>query len=1140
MSDFVHLHNHSEYSILDSCCRIDDLIGHAKELHMPAIGLTDYGNLFGAAQFSMAAKNSKIKSIVGMEAYLAPSRFEKSKLIYHLVLFAKNQLGYQNLMALTTDSYLEGFFYKPRIDKELLRRHSAGLIATSSCLKGEIPQRLLHDQYDEAKKLAIEYLEIFPGNFYIEIQRHGLAIEEKINAGLLKIAAELNIPIVATNDIHYVKPDHAKALDVLLCIQTGKTVTDVTRPKYPGDSFYFKTPTEMKELFKDIPAAIENTLAIAESCDFKMEFGKSQLPVFALPEGLSENDYLRQLAEAGLRNKMGDQITPEMEARLNYELAMIAQMGFPGYFLVVQDLISAAREMGVSVGPGRGSAAGSLVSYATGITDVDPLKYQLLFERFLNPERISMPDIDIDFDDRNRGKVIEYVINKYGKDNVAQIITFGTMAARSVLRDVARALNIPLTDADRIAKLVPKRVSVTLPEAIKEVPELQALEESVDEKMRQLLEYSQVFEGLVRQPGIHAAGVVITPKPLRELIPVYKSGKDEISTQFDKDYVEKIGILKMDFLGLTTLSILDDAKQLIKTNHGVDIDLRAIPLDDAKTYELFAQGETVGIFQFESQGMTNYMKQLKPTSIEDLIAMNALYRPGPMEFIPTYINRKHGKEPVDCFHVNLEPILKPTYGVIVYQEQVMQVAQLLAGYTMGKADNVRRIMSKKMPEELAKTRPDWIEGCVKQGYTQALAEKIFDLLVPFSNYAFNKSHSAAYSIVAYQTAYLKANYPPEFMAAVLSSEMANIDRIATLINSCRDMGIDVLPPDVNESIAEFSVQNNTIRFGLGAVKNVGMSAIESIVNTRQSSGKFKTIFNLCEKLDLRLVNKKVLESLIQSGACDSLQGHRAQLFNTIEKAHQFGAKRQEQANSDQVDIFGNTLAASEFSMPPLAEVPPWAHGERLQKEKDLLGFYVSGHPLDRYRLEIESFGNHRIGGEYSFKDGDAIRVGGMILEIRQIFDKKGNPMAFVKIESFGGTIESVIFASVMRDNAPLLRKDNVILMTGKASIRNDALTIICESIIPIQEIYRRHASKLTIHINPDQMKNGKMDALKELLEKNRSVELNLCELFLAVEIEEKNVIARYKVGKYKIQPSYEFYLSLQNLLGRGTFSITTN
>jgi DNA polymerase III subunit alpha len=1136
MPDFVHLHTHTQYSILDSCCRIEELAKAAEADQMPALAITDY-NMFGVPEFFSVLKSRKIKPVIGLEAYITSDRLAKNKLNYHLVLFAQDQAGYQNLMQLASIAYLDGFYYKPRIDRAILRKYAQGLIATSSCLKGEIPQRLIYGAYEEALALAKEYMEIFEGRFYIEIQRHGISAERKINRGLVRIAKDLNLPVIATNDIHYMNNGDADAHEVLLGIQSSKTIHDTTLPKYPNDTFYFRSSQEMKKLFRDIPEAIENTLRLAEQCTFALEFGKTQLPTYHLPGDFTdENEYLKHLAYEGIEIKFNSDVTKEMYDRLDYELSVIKKMGFPGYFLVVQDFINSAKSMGVSVGPGRGSAAGSLVSYAIGITNVDPLKYDLLFERFLNPERISMPDIDIDFDDRGRGKVIEYVINKYGKDNVAQVITFGTMAARAVIRDVARVLDVPLNEADRIAKLVPRKLGTTLKDAIGQVPEFSTMLNDKDENKQKLIKFSQKLEGLVRQPGIHAAGVVITPKPTRELIPIYKSGKDEISTQYDKDWLEKIGILKMDFLGLTTLTILDDAVRHIEKNHGIIIDLDHIPLDDKKVFDLFARGDTVGIFQFESQGMTEYMKQLRPTSIEDLIAMNALYRPGPMQFIPNYIARKHGREDVEYYHPDLEPLLKSTYGVIVYQEQVMQIARLLAGFSMGKADNVRRMMAKKKPEELEKLKPEWKEGVVKQGYSEALADEIYKVLEPFSEYAFNKSHSAAYSLLAYQTAYIKAYYPVEFMAAALSSEMANTDRIAVLINACKDMGINVLPPDVNESEAEFLIKENSIRFGLAAVKNIGYGAIESIVQARKEHAPFRSLLDLCRYVDLRTVNKKVLESLIMSGACDSLAGHRAQKFEAIEQALNLGSKIQEKENSSQEDIFGKTIDNNDMFGPVLqlhlSEIPSWTRSEELAREKELMGFYASGHPLDKYRFEIEALSTYHPGDKSHPKEGSELRIGGMIGEIRQITDKKGQPMAFITIQGYSGNLETVVFSSIMKDYSLKIIKDSVVILVGKASYRNETLSMIADKIFTVEEALENFTKSILIHAPIDQLTNGNINRLRELFIKYHQPNRKMsCEIQLIIDLPDIQSEAHYKIDKFMIPPSKPFIQDIQNLLG---------
>lgn len=1129
MSDFVHLDNHSHYSLLDSSCKIKDLVNAAVENRMTAFALTDYGNLFGVAEFFKTARNAGIQPIVGMEAYVTSDRMAKDKIMYHLVLIAQNNEGYRNLMKLSSEGWLNGFYYKPRIDKALLRKHAAGLIGLSACLKGEIATKYLTRQDEAAEQSALEYREIFDGRFYIEIQNHDLQIEKLINPKLIALSRKTGIPLVAANDIKYIRREHAQAHDILMCIQSGKSYGNPRRPQYPGDTFYFRSAGEMISLFKDTPEAIENTVAIAEQCTVNLEFGKVLLPDFPLPAGHDSMDgYLRHLSEQGLARKY-EVITDSMRERLNYELKTISDMGFPGYFLIVQDFINTARKMGVSVGLGRGSAAGSLVSYATGITNIDPLKYNLLFERFLNPERVSMPDIDIDFADRGRGKVIDYVIEKYGKENVSQIITFGSMAARGILRDVGRALDIPLPEVDRIAKLVPRRVGVTLEAALKEVPEFREIEKGSDKRLKNLLEFSQVLEGLVRQPGIHAAGIVITPEPIADLVPIYKTGKDEVTTQFDKDWVEKIGLLKMDFLGLTTLTILDDALDHIEKAHDRRVDLEKIPLDDAKTFALFSEGHTIGVFQFESQGMTEYMKRLKPTNIEDLIAMNALYRPGPMEFINNFINRKHGIEKVDCYHANLEPILKSTYGVIVYQEQVMQIAQVLAGFSLGKADVVRRMMAKKKPEDLEKIKPEWIEGTVSRGYDRALAEKIFELLVPFSNYAFNKSHSAAYAVLAYHTAYLKANYPAEFMTAVLTSEMGDSDRVVKIIEECGRMELKILPPDINESDAEFTVRGNTIRFGLGAVKNVGLSAIDSILRARQENGRFTNLFELCRLVDLRLCNKKTLESLVYAGAMDSLDGNRAQIFALIDGATAHGNKHKEQENLDQISIFGeDSEEPFDYVPPALPDVPPWSQIDCLQKEKEILGFYVSGNPLEDFRSEIELFSNYRPNGR-TIREGTELRVAGMITACREIITRRGSKMAFATIQTLSGSVESILFAETYDRFKDLIKDDTLVMVRGKASQRDTSETkIIADEIKPIDQI-REQAKRIRISIDATQLNDT---LLQQILDIVQSSESGQCELELALLVPGIKVRATYSSKKFYIKPGADLFKRLVTTVGR--------
>ncbi len=1147
MPDFVHLHTHSHYSLLDSCCRIPDLIKAAREDGMKALALTDYGNLFGIPEFYSEAKAAGIKPVIGMEAYLTTDRLAKSKTLYHLVLYAANRQGYENLMALSSQSYLDGFYYRPRIDRELLRRHAEGLIATSSCLKGEIPQRLMHGKYESARKLTGEYLELFNGRFYIEIQRHGLAIEKKINRGLIRLAKDLNLPLVAANDVHYIKSADAGSHGILLCIQSQRTAGDPHRPRYPNDTFYFRTAEEMKKLFRDIPSAVENTIALAEQCDVDLEFGKMHLPKFEVPHGFSsQQEFLKHLAFEGLRKKYPEPVPDEVVQRLNYELNVIEKMDFPGYFLVVQDFINAARRMGIGVGPGRGSAAGSLVSYVIGITNIDPIRYQLLFERFLNPDRISMPDIDIDFDDKKRGQVIEYVIEKYGKDNVTQVITFNTMAARGVIRDVARALEIPLTEADRTAKLISSRPGTQLSDAIAQNEELKAMEKENKTVHGDLIRHGLALEGLVRQPGIHAAGVVITPRPIRELIPIYKSAKNEIATQYDKDWIEKFGLLKMDFLGLTTLSILDEAVRRIGENHGVEIDLDRIPLDDPSVYKLFGDGHTIGIFQFESQGMTEYMKQLKPTHIEDLIAMNALYRPGPMGEIPKYIARKHGREPIVYAHPDLEPILKNTYGVIVYQEQVMLIAQALAGFTMGKADYLRKVMGKKMVDKMKELEPEWMNGLQQRGYPKDLALYLWQQITKFGEYAFNKSHSAAYAIVAYQTAYLKAHYPVEFMASALSAEMADTDRIAVLINACKDMDIRILPPDVNESEAGFTVNENAIRFGLAAVKNVGYGAIKSIVQARASAGRFHTLLDLCGRVDLRLVNKKVMESLVMSGACDSLQGNRAQKYAVIEDILQLASKIQDKIKSQQVDIFGHPLQSDHSAMNAVFELPPvpsWTRSDELAKEKELMGFYASGHPLDKYRFDISAFTTYQP-GDPDPSENAPVTVGGMISDLRSIFDKKGKPMAFVSLQGFQGTVEIVVFAGVMKEVSELIKKEQVILVQGKISKRNESVSVIADSVMPLDQAYESFIKKILLSIDYEQCTEKTIADIDALFARFSQAYGNgkngkSAEWFVVVELADGLGKAKYRINKFNVPPTRELIGELQKLIGQEAVTILT-
>src|SRR5216683_1140034 len=954
MSQFVHLHLHTDYSMLDGACDVEKLVQRVKELGMPAVAMTDHGNIFGAVHFVNAAHKAGVKPIVGCELYVCKKddhNIERTPpdgdTYNHLLVLAENEEGYRNLAKITSEASLRGFYYKPRVSKKFLAEHSKGLIGLSGCLKGEVAERLMEDNYDAARTAAATYSDIFgPSNFFLEIQDQGLEQEHRIHSNLFRLEKDLGLPLVATNDSHYLCEDDAHAQDVMLCIQTGKSIQDTNRMKFQGTGFFVKSHDEMYRVFKDAPDVLSRTLGIAERCYMRLEKISNPFPHFDVPTGFTLDSYFEQVTREGFARRL-EALRPleeqgrlkhgltDYEQRLARELAIIQQMKFSGYFLIVWDFIRYARERDIPVGPGRGSAAGSLVSYSLAITDLDPLQHELIFERFLNPERVSLPDIDIDFCMNRRGEVINYVTSKYGRENVAQIITFGTMAAKAAIKDVGRAMGVLYSEVDRIAKMVPPTLNITLEEAIKESPALQQVYDS-DAQVRELLETAKKLEGMVRNAGVHAAGVVISPRPLIELVPLHKTKNDEIVTAFDMVAIEKLGLLKMDFLGLTTLTIVDDALKLIQQRHGA-IDLDKIPLDDAQTYEkVFHTGLTSGIFQFESGGMTDVLRRYKPSSLEDLTALNALYRPGPIQggMIDDFIDRKWGRRKVEYELPELEVILKETLGVIVYQEQVMQIANTLAGFSLGEADLLRRAMGKKDPEVMAKQRERFVKGGVEHGHPEKKITKLFDLMEQFAGYGFNKSHSAAYALLAYQTAYLKTHHPVEFMAALLTSQSGNTDNVVKYINECREMGIPVEPPNVNVSDAFFTPHENAIRFGLAAVKNVGRNAIESIVQARKELGEFKTIFEFCEKVDLRLLNKRVLESLIKAGAMDPL-GYRAQLMAVLDKAMERGQKSQRDAEMGQHGLFGvftqeENGSASQDKLPT---VPEWEEHQRLSNEK---------------------------------------------------------------------------------------------------------------------------------------------------------------------------------------------------------------
>ena len=968
---FVHLHCHTDYSLLDGACDIDQLMQLAVEQKMPAVAMTDHGNLFGAVKFYNAARKAGVHPVIGCEMYVARQGHKsRSDGAYnHLVLLCENQEGYRNLIKLVSTAYLDGFYYKPRVDLDLLAQHSKGLIALSACLKGHIAETILSDQYDEAKRLAFTYADIFgKSNYFLEVQDHHLDQDKRLTPQVNRLSQETGLALVVTNDSHYLRRDDARAHEILLCIQTGKMMNDPNRMRWNTPDFYLKTRDEMMELFGELEDAVDRTWEIAQRCNVTLEQIKEPFPKFDVPEQHTTDTYFEYVARQGFEKRRSrleamrakgilKHDLADYAERLDREIRMIQTMKFSGYFLIVWDFIRYARSKGIPVGPGRGSAAGSLVGYAMAITDIDPLQYGLLFERFLNPERVNLPDIDVDFCMNRRGEVIHYVTEKYGREQVAQIITFNTLGARAAIKDVGRVLEIPYADVDKLTKLVPNVLNISLGDAIKQEPGF--AEARKDPRIDDVLKVALRLEGLSRNCSVHAAGVVISPQPLRELVPLYKTNRDEIVTQFDMNGLEKLSLLKMDFLGLTTLTLIEDALRLIKKRHGVEIIPEDLPLDDAATYEIFCKGFTSGVFQFESQGMRDILLRYKPSRLEDLTALNALYRPGPIQggMVDDFIERKWGRRAVQYDLPELKELLEETYGVIVYQEQVMQISNRLAGYSLGEADLLRRAMGKKKAEAMAKEREHFVQGAVARGFAQRKVEKIFDLMEQFAGYGFNKSHSAAYAYLAFVTAYLKAHYPVDFMAALLTSETGNTLKVVKYINECRAMGITILPPDVNQSEWNFTPDAQApggigIRFGLGAVKNLGQSAVEAIGRAREPLGRFRTIHQFAETVDLGAVNRRMIESLIRAGAMDSMEGTRAQKFAAVEGAMEAGQRAHRDRESGQTGLFGELMGGAEPHDPPLPNVPDWTEKDTLAGEKELLGFWVTGHPLDRYQEKI--------------------------------------------------------------------------------------------------------------------------------------------------------------------------------------------
>jgi DNA polymerase-3 subunit alpha len=1091
-SDFVHLHVHTQYSLLDGACQLDKLLHKVREFRMPACAMTDHGNMFGAIEFYDLAMKAGIKPIIGCEVYVAPdSRFEKSsrgiqEASFHLILLARNETGYRNLLKLTSAGFLEGFYYRPRIDKEILAEHHEGLICLSACLKGEIPHLINTNQPDQARKVAGEYKNIFgKDNFYLEIQDNGIPEQETVNEELIKMSKELSLGLVATNDVHYVEPDHARAHDALLCIQTQTTIDDPNRMRMQSDEFYFKSCNDMARVFGGTaPEALKNTVAIAEKCNLELNFKSVHLPQYKVPEGKTREAYLRELVHEGLKKRYSN-IDNTLAQRVEHELKTIENFGYPSYFLIVWDLVNYAKEHSIPVGPGRGSAAGSVVSYALGITDIDPLRYDLLFERFLNPERISLPDIDIDFCYERRAEVIDYVIKKYSKENVAQIITFGTMMAKAVIRDVGRALGLPYADVDRIAKLVPNELNITLEKAIEVEPELKTLYRT-DAKITQLIDMSLVLEGLTRHASTHAAGVVISEKGLVNYAPLYKTPDGQISTGYPMTSLERIGMLKMDLLGLRTLTVISEAAKIIKRAKGVDVDLSGILPDDKKTYKLLANAESAGVFQLESSGMRDLLKKLKPEKFEDIIALLALFRPGPIGsgMLDDFMKRKHGEREIKYDNKLLEPILKETYGIIVYQEQAMRIASSLAGFSLAQADNLRRAMAKKTPEVMTEMRQLFIEGCVRNRIDQRSAEKIFNLIEYFAGYGFNKSHSTAYALISFRTAYLKAHYPVEFMAALLTSEKDDLDKIASYINECGRMNIKILPPDINESYANFTVTGDSIRFGLAAVKNVGEGAIDSIIKVREKEGRFKSIYDFTGKVDPRLVNRKVIESLIKCGAMDSLGLFRSQLSAMVDKALEAAGGVHKDRLNGQLSFFEKFEDQENFkkTFQDIPNIPEWPENQLLTHEKEMIGFYVTKHPLARFEKILKTYSNCSTAQLENMHDGDEVLIGGIISKAKfTVTRKTGEKMAIITLEDLDGTVETLIFPSTFAKSGSLIKQDAIVFVKGRLSLREEEPRIVASEVATLESVRAKYTKAITVDLLTAGLEKNSLESLKRVL-----------------------------------------------------------
>ena len=1107
-SKFVHLHLHSEFSLLDGANRVKELPKRAKELGMDAMAITDHGVMFGVIDFYKACKDEGVKPIIGCEVYVAPRTMaDKDPNIdreyNHLILLCKDMVGYRNLTKLVSLGFTDGYYYKPRIDKQVLEKYHEGLICSSACLAGEIPSHLMRDEYDKAKESALWFKNLFGEDYYLEIQNNGIKEQLVANQRIIKLARELDIPLIATNDSHYLRKEDAYSHEILLCIQTGKRMSDEDRMQFGSDELYVKSPEEMIGFFKDVPEAIENTIKIAEQCNVEFEFGHTILPNYDVPEEFKTHyDYFKKLTYDGIHERYGETISKEIEDRVEYELGVIEKMGYVDYFLIVWDYVHWAKSHGIPVGPGRGSGAGSIVAYAIGITDIDPIKYELIFERFLNPERISMPDFDIDFDYEKRQEVIDYVSQKYGREHVSQIITFGTMSARMVIRDVGRVLDFPYSDTDKLAKMIPNEVHITISSALEKNKELSDIYEN-DPKVKNLLDLAMKLEGLPRQTSTHACGIIIAKEPVVNYVPLY-ARDGVISTQFIMTTLEELGLLKMDFLGLRTLTVIRDCVDLVKKNRGIDVKFDD-DMDDPKVFEQWQDGNSIGIFQFESQGMTNFMKELKPDCLEDIIAGVSLYRPGPMDQIPRYIANKKNPEHAVYTHDSLKPILSVTYGCMVYQEQVMQIVRTLAGYSLGQADLVRRAMGKKKLDVMAKERENFIhgkldeegnvviKGCVRNGIDEVSANKIFDEMAEFAKYAFNKSHAACYAVIAYQTAFLKTYYPAEFMAAMLNSFLGNLDKVPIYINECRRLKIDILKPDINKSETRFTVEGNAIRFGLGSIKNVGLAAVDFITEDRKKKGEFKDFGDFAERISGEAVNKKCVESLIRAGAFDDLGKTRAcllasfeDIIDVVNSSNNKGLKNQvsmfEIMQEDTADIKYNYIEVKDFS-----------EKELLSMEKEMLGIYISGHPLEKYRDAISNITNINSmilqeaneelqeKGSCDLKDNSNVVLAGIITGVKKKFTKKNTIMCFVTIEDLYGSCEMIVFETVYNKCSSILLEENIVQVSGRISIREDQDITIIASEVKELDLDRKPAGPKALEIDISNINEIQKERLRGIL-----------------------------------------------------------